>query len=109
LGYTFLPPEYRSTRSPEGRLLLAVLLSLVPLFVRVLNNILALVADLKAFNYYDGDILVNGLMSILPEFICLVIFLVAGFSVPPRRKSSTSRNYGESMEADVASNPPKAF
>jgi hypothetical protein len=48
-------------------------------------------------------------MSILPEFISLVIFLIAGFSIPPRRKSSTSRNYDEPIGAYRASNPPKAF
>jgi small-conductance mechanosensitive channel len=41
--------------------------------------------------------------------ISLVIFLIAGFSIPPRRKSSTSRNYDEPIGAYRASNPPKAF
>lgn len=93
----FLSETSRTPRAPEGRLWWAVAIALPLLFVRILYTILS-ICNIAAFNYFSGKVFIYGIMVILPEFICLVLFLYAGLTMPSLRKQRITAINGFVLE-----------
>jgi protein-S-isoprenylcysteine O-methyltransferase Ste14 len=63
----------------EQRSLRTVVRSLPFLFIRLIYTILVTFLDRNVFKSYDGNVIVVGLMAVLPEMIVVIIYMVEGF------------------------------
>ncbi|PMD64225.1 uncharacterized protein K444DRAFT_609189 [Hyaloscypha bicolor E] len=63
----------------ERRLLNSVTLSLPFLFIRMSYTVLVTFVDRGLFGSYEGNVLVVGMMSVLPEMVVVIIYIVEGF------------------------------
>jgi hypothetical protein len=62
----------------ERRLLNSVTLSLPFLFIRMSYTTLVTFVDRGLFESYEGNVLVVGMMSVLPEMVVVIIYMVEG-------------------------------
>lgn len=67
----------------EERLLHAVTISLLLIFVRLLYAVLVTFWNSNVFESYNGNLIVLALMSVLPEIIVVIIYVVEGLTLPP--------------------------
>jgi hypothetical protein len=74
------------TTPTEHRLLHTIIRSLPFLFIRLMYTILVTFMDRNVFRSYGGNVLVIGLMAILPEMIVVIIYMVEGFTLPKLEK-----------------------
>ncbi|KAE9363244.1 hypothetical protein N431DRAFT_390915, partial [Stipitochalara longipes BDJ] len=65
----------------ERRLLNTVILSLPFLSIRMIYTLLITFWDRNLFKSYEGDVLVIGLMAVLPEMVVVVIYIIEGFTL----------------------------
>jgi hypothetical protein len=70
----------------EQKLLYAVTLTLPFLTVRLIYTILTTFMNDGLFQGADGNVLVIGLMVLLPEILVSVVYMVAGFALPRMEK-----------------------
>jgi hypothetical protein len=65
----------------DQRLLNIVIVSLPLLLVRMLYTVLVTFWNRDLFKSYEGDVLVEGLMAVLPEMVVVVIYTIEGFNL----------------------------
>jgi hypothetical protein len=78
----------------DKRLLHTVARTLPFLFIRLIYTILVTFLDRNVFKSYNGNVLVVGLMSVLPEMIVVINYMVEGFRIerlPKDRKGKKSK------------------
>jgi hypothetical protein len=78
----------------EWRLLHTVIRSMPFLFIRLIYTILATFMDRNVFRTFEGDVLVVGLMAVLPESIVVVVYVVEGFMMPRLVKDKRKKRKG---------------
>lgn len=74
------------TGPSEQKLLYTVVLSLPFLFIRMIYTTLTTFMNEGLFQSADGDVLVIGLMVLLPEMAVSVMYMVQGFTLPRMEK-----------------------
>jgi hypothetical protein len=75
----------------EYRLLHTVTRSLPFLFIRLMYSVLTTFMDKNVFKAYEGNVHVIGLMSMLPEMIVVIIYMVEGFTLERLPKDKKKR------------------
>jgi len=86
----------------ERRLLNIVIISLPFLVIRMLYTVLVTFWNRDLFKSYEGDVLVEGLMAVLPEMVVVVIYTIEGFTLErlpkdirkKKNKKCWRRNHG---------------
>ena len=77
-----------SVSKGEKRILLAVAIGIPFIFVRLLYSILSyFITSSATFSPFDGNVIVQGLMSVLEEFVAVILFLGAGLLAPKIARS----------------------
>lgn len=115
LGITFVViatlPQARYAQSKDSRLLYASALTLPFLYVRVAYFIGIGFSSVSSryFSLINPDLVVQGLMSYLMEFMVFAIILVAGLVTPPVDRSAMAGKYPDqnSGHVQVQSQDPK--
>jgi hypothetical protein len=78
----------------EWRLLHTVIRSMPFLSIRLMYTILTTFMDRNVFRAYEGNVLVIGLMAVLPEMIVVVLYVVEGFMMPRLEKDKWKKSRG---------------
>lgn len=74
--------KIRSISSGETRILFALALAIPFLFVRLIYSLLANFSNSSDFNFVIGNVVVEGVMATLMEFVVVILFLGAGLLAP---------------------------
>ena len=88
----------------EKRILAAVLLALPLIAPRLVWSLLAYFSHISTFNTFNGDIVVRAFMSILEEFLIIILYTVVGLMVPPAYQAesdATSTKQYQDASQDV--------
>ncbi|MCJ1392954.1 hypothetical protein MMC18_005826 [Xylographa bjoerkii] len=78
----------------EERALYALALSIPFIFVRLIYSIIVDFADNPQFNLITGNVVIQGCMASLMEFIVVILYLCAGLVLPTIAKSNVQPSMG---------------
>jgi hypothetical protein len=76
----------------ERRLLHTITLSLPFLCIRMIYTVLVTFMDRDLFKSYEGDVLVIGVMAVLPEMVVVIIYMAEGFTLQQLPKDIKKKN-----------------
>lgn len=100
--------EFNKIPVGEKRILAAVLVAIPLLAVRILFGILAIFTDFSAFSSQHGSPAVRVCMSILEEFIIVVMYTFVGLTVPRYNATESERLESQIPLAKQSLLPPNA-
>ncbi|MCJ1385681.1 hypothetical protein MMC17_008804 [Xylographa soralifera] len=89
---TFL--RLRSISAGEERILYALALSIPFIFVRLIYSIIVDFAGNSQFNLITGDVVIQGCMASLMEYIVVILYLAAGLVAPHIARSHAQPSMG---------------
>lgn len=96
------------TEPSEHRLLHTVTRSLPFLFIRLMYTMLTTFMDRNVFKAYEGNVLVVGLMAVLPEMIVVIIYMIEGFTLerlPKDKKKPKCNRKRSGWPSGIAQGP----
>ncbi|MCJ1287234.1 hypothetical protein MMC26_006582 [Xylographa opegraphella] len=89
---TFL--RLRSVSAGEERILYALALSIPFIFVRLIYSLIVDFAGNSRFNLITGDVVIQGCMASLMEYVVVILYLSAGLVAPRIAKSHAQPSIG---------------
>ena len=89
---TFL--RLRSVSAGDERILYALALSIPFILVRLIYSIIVDFAGNPQFNLITGDVVIQGCMASLMEYIVVILYLIAGLVAPHIAKSNVPPSIG---------------
>lgn len=100
--------EFNQIPAGEKRILAAVLVAIPLLAVRILWGILAIFTNISTFSGINGSVGARVCMSILEEFIIVVIYTFVGLTVPRYDADDRARLEAQIPLQNQYSSPPNA-